>query len=55
MASSPMMPHRAPEPPRDTMLRRTLALPPSSRSSRVTLTTGTGASGEMRDTVPQTK
>ena len=34
---------------------RTLAAPPRRRLSAVTCTTGTGASGEMRSTVPQMK
>src|ERR1035441_4145169 len=34
-------------------LRATLAAPPGEEDSLVTLTTGTGASGEMRETLPQ--
>jgi hypothetical protein len=37
------------------MLFSTFAAPPSRRFSCVTLTTGTGASGEILETVPQMK
>ena len=40
-------------PPSDATLRATLAAPPSRYSSRVNRTTGTGASGEMRSTLPE--
>ena len=37
----------------ETKLRATLAAPPGMKLSREKSTTGTGASGEMRDTPPQ--
>src|SRR5208337_290674 len=51
--SSPIKPASKTRPPRLWMLCTTLAAPPSRRFSLVTATTGTGASGEMRETVPQ--
>ena len=38
--------------PSAAALRATLAAPPGRSSLRSTLTTGTGASGEIRDTSP---
>src|SRR5262245_50823188 len=52
--SSPARPITPVAPVSSWTLRATLAAPPGKYDSEVTLTTGTGASGEMRDTFPQT-
>ncbi len=54
MASEPMTPARVTRPPRPAMLQATLAAPPGLTSSRSTCTTGMGASGLMRSTLPKT-
>ena len=51
-ASLPIMPATAVRPPRTRMLHATLLAPPGMLVSLTTLTTGTGASGEIRLTVP---
>src|SRR5262245_9469768 len=54
-ASSPCRPTGMASPPRATTLLATLPAPPSEALSRSTRTTGTGASGEMRLTLPHRK
>jgi hypothetical protein len=48
-----MMPQMSACPPSATMLLYTLAAPPSFSDSELTCTIGTGASGEIRLTLPQ--
>ena len=50
--SRPSTPHTAARPPSDCTFHATLLAPPGMLFSRVTLTTGTGASGEIRLTPP---
>src|SRR5438067_1490145 len=54
-SSRPMTPRRSAEAFSAVKLRATLAAPPGMKFSRSKSTTGTGASGEMRETRPQTK
>src|SRR5262245_6876424 len=54
-ASSPRRPTGTALPPRATMLRATFPAPPGEALSRSIRTTGTGASGEIRPTLPQRK
>ena len=51
-ASFPINPIRLACPPRAATLAATFPAPPTFTLSERTATTGTGASGEMRDTVP---
>src|ERR1035437_4533882 len=51
--SAPVTPRTATLSVNSRTLRATLAAPPGKYDSPVTSTTGTGASGEMRDTLPQ--
>ena len=51
-SSTPTTDSKATRAPRAAQLRATLAAPPGRSSTRSTFTTGTGASGEMRDTSP---
>ena len=54
-ASSPMAPTITGTAPSEARFMATLAAAPGMSLSEVTLTTGTGASGEMRFTSPRTK
>ena len=54
LGSSPIQPKSVALPPRAAMLSATLAAPPAVKVSCETFTTGTGASGEMREASPQT-
>src|ERR1017187_5887110 len=51
--SAPVTPRTATLSVNSRTLRATLAAPPGKYDSPVTFTTGTGASGEIRDTLPQ--
>ena len=53
--SAPARPTMSQDSTKGTRFRATLAAPPGYTASRSTFTTGTGASGEMRDTRPQMK
>ena len=53
-SSRPITPANSAVPPSAVTLRATLAAPPGMRFSRSKSTTGTGASGEIRLTRPQT-
>ena len=52
-SSLPIAPNSSVGVARETRLRATFAAPPGMKLSRLNSTTGTGASGEMRDTPPQ--
>ncbi len=51
-SSAPRIPTRSTRAPSAATLRATFAAPPSRKASRSTVNTGTGASGEIRVTVP---
>ncbi len=55
VSSEPTTPAKYARPPAEQMLFRTFAHPPSMKLSFFTSTTGTGASGEIRETRPQMK
>ena len=52
-SSLPIAPNNSAGVASETKLRATFAAPPGMKLSREKSTTGTGASGEMRDTPPQ--
>jgi len=55
MSSAPITPAAATLPPTCALPISAAVAPPSSKLSLATSTTGTGASGEIRDTFPQMK